>query len=86
MIDKEEARRFAKERDANFEKARDSASAAFGKEFKPEAVLAAPDQYLKLLFVKLGAKIVKEMMPKAKETGKEHAAKLGSAKTKRPEV
>ncbi len=85
-MNKDEAKRFAKARDANFEQAKGKAGAAFKREFKPEAVLASPNQYLKLLFVKIGSRVVKEMMPKAKETGKEHAARLGQAKHQEPEV
>jgi hypothetical protein len=80
VANKDSAKAFAKKRDENFEKARDAAGAAFAKEFKPEAVLASPDKYLKYLFVKIGSKVVKDMIPQAKKIGKEYAAGLGQAK------
>ena len=85
-MNKEAAKEFAKERDANFDKARSEAEAVFAKEFKPDAAMAAPNQYLKLLFVKMGSKIVKEMMPAAKKAGKAYASRLGQAEHKDTEV
>jgi hypothetical protein len=86
VANKDGAREFAKKRDANFEKARSAAGAAFTREFNPEAVLASPDKYLKYLFVKIGSKVVKDMIPQAKKTGKEYASGLGQTKPKEPKV
>lgn len=86
MIDKEEARRFAKARDANFDKAASEAEAAFKKEFNVKAILQSPDKYLPLLFIKLGSQVVKKMIGKAKETGKEHAERLVKTRNSDAEV
>ena len=85
-MNKEAAKEFAKVRNANFDKTKSAAESAFMKEFKPDAVMAAPNQYLKLLFVKMGSKIVKEMMPAAKKAGKAYASRLGQAEHKDTEV
>lgn len=86
MANKDGAREFAKKRDANFEKARSAAGAAFTREFNPEAVLASPDKYLKYLFVKIGSKVVKDMIPQAKKTGKEYAERLVTTRNSDAEV
>ncbi len=86
MANKEAAKQFAKKRDANFDKAKGEAETAFLREFKPDAVMASPDQYLKLLFVKMGSKIVKSLIPEAKKAGKEYAARLGQAEHQDTEV
>ncbi len=75
-VNKEEAKKFAAARDANFEKARDTASAALAKELDTEAILSNPDKYFRYLFLKVGTRVVKQMMPQAKAAGKKYAEGL----------
>jgi hypothetical protein len=72
----EEVRRFAKDRDDLFERTRTKAGAAFQRTFDVDALLQNPTSYLKVLFTRAGASVVKEMMAEAEKAGKAHAERL----------
>jgi hypothetical protein len=71
-----EVRRFAAERDAQFEHARERAATKFKQQFDIDAILQNPEGYLRLLFTKAGLEVVKEMVDTAKKAGKDHAERL----------
>lgn len=70
----EEVRRFGRERDALFDKAKAKAKAQFVEALNADAVTR--DGYLRALFAKIGARVVKSMVEEARKAGKEHAERL----------
>lgn len=72
----EEVRRFGRERDALFDKAKASAGTAFAEELNADAVIRSAEGYLPMLFSRLGARVVKAMMGEAQKAGKAHAERL----------
>lgn len=72
----EEVRRFGRERDALFDKAKAEAGPAFAKELNADAVIQSAAVYLPMLFVRLGIRVVKSMMAEAQKAGADHAARL----------
>jgi hypothetical protein len=74
----EEVDRFAIERDAIYERTRAKAVRLFRDEFDADALLKDPEKYIKTLFVKLGSRVIKEMIPMARKAGRDHAERLQS--------
>ena len=72
----EEVKRFAKDRDDLFERTRTKAGVEFQRGFDLDALLRNPTSYLKILFARAGASVVKEMMGEAEKAGKAHAERL----------
>lgn len=70
----EEVRRFGRERDAIFDKAKASAGSSFAEELNADAVMQ--EGYLRMLFVRLGTRVVKAMSDEARKAGREHAERL----------
>lgn len=70
---KAEANHFAGRRDELFDKTAEKAAAAFQRVFDINAFMQHREIYLKLLFVKVGSDIVREMVPEAQRIGKDYA-------------
>ena len=68
----QEVRRFAKERDALFDKAKEHATGIMAKGWSVDELLKNPRRYLQMRFSALGREVVRELEPEARRVGGEH--------------
>jgi hypothetical protein len=72
-----EVRRFAKQRDEQFDRAKRSAGNVLAVGWNTKALMRNPKKYLKEKFAKDGLAVVRELLPDARALGRDHAEKLG---------
>ena len=79
-----EVQRFAREREAVFERVTRIAGERFTDEFDADRLLRDPVKYCKGLFARVGGEVVRDLMPKAERAGRKHAERLLAAQDQRP--
>jgi hypothetical protein len=72
----EEVRRFAKERDVLFDRAREHASGMMAAGWNVDALMGSPRAYLRARFSTLGHRVIRDLEAEARRVGSEHAEKL----------
>ena len=72
----EEVRRFAKERDVLFDRAREHASGMMAAGWNVDVLMGSPRAYLRARFSTLGHRVIRDLEAEARRVGSEHAEKL----------
>jgi hypothetical protein len=73
---REEAKRFAAARDTLFDKVKADAMGRLKAQIDPVSILQAPEQYMSIIFAKVGAEVVKAHMAEARRIGAKHGERF----------